>query len=164
MLSLAMTTWTLGSGGEPTEVVVVDLKVKNKSRKMSQEQSEEEDGVVETEVGPVDDETAETEVEFRPPRGTSRMPDDRSIITGTVGAEADKRDPGQTNRFGPLGGAKPKRPRFELPIPRTLGPRRMPPGAGGQPEESGTDRFSFEMPTQRIQDPVGSHRVPGQGK
>ena len=63
----------LGSGGEPTEVVVVDLKVKNKSRKMSREQSDEEDGVVETEVGRVDDETAETEVDCRPPRGTNRM-------------------------------------------------------------------------------------------
>ena len=111
-------------------MVVVDLKVKNKSRKMSWEQSEEEGGVVETEVGPVDDETAETEVDFRPPRGTSWMPDDRPIITGAVGAEADNCDPGQTNRFGPLGGAKPKRPRFELPIPRTLGLVRQSPGTG----------------------------------
>ena len=61
-------------------MVVVDLKVKNRSRKMSREQSEQEDGVVETEVGPVDDETAETEVDFRPPRGTNRMPDDSPII------------------------------------------------------------------------------------
>ena len=103
--------------------------------------------MVDTEVGPVDDETAETKVDFSPPRGTSRMPDDRPIITGAIGAEADKRDPGLTSRFGSLGGAKPKRPRFELPIPRTPGPRRMPPGAGTQPEQSGTDRFSFEMPT-----------------
>ena len=94
---------------------------------MSREQSEEKDGVVETEVGPVDDETAETEVDFRPPRGTNWMLDDRPIITGAIGAEADRHDPGQTTRFGSLGGAKPKRPRFELPIPRTPGPRRMPP-------------------------------------
>ena len=32
---------------------------------MSREQSDGEDSVVETEVGPVDDETAETEVDFR---------------------------------------------------------------------------------------------------
>ena len=44
-------------------MVVVDLKVKNKSRKMSREQYEEEDGVVEPGVGPVDDKTAETEVD-----------------------------------------------------------------------------------------------------
>ena len=38
-------------------MVGVDLKVKNKGQKMSREQSEEEVDVVETEVGPVDDET-----------------------------------------------------------------------------------------------------------
>ena len=103
---------------------------------MNQEESEEEDGVVRTEVLVGD----KTEVEFHPPRGTNRMPDDRSITTGAVRAEADKRDPGQTNRFGPPGGAKPKRPRFELPFP------------------------AFEMPTRRIQDPVDSHRVLGQGR
>ena len=43
----------LCSGGEPTKVVVVDLKVKNRSQKMSQEQSEEVYGVVETEIGPL---------------------------------------------------------------------------------------------------------------
>ena len=89
--------------------------------------------MVETEVGLIDDETAETEVDFRPPRGTNQMPDDRPIITRAIGAEAGKRDPGQTKRFRPLGKAKPKRPRFELAIPRTPGSRRMPPGAGAQP-------------------------------
>ena len=101
--------------------------------------------MVETEVGPVDDETAETEVDFRPPRGTNQMLDDRPIITGAAGAEADKRDLGQTSRFGSLGGAKPKQPRFELPSSQTPGPLRIPPGAGTQLEESGNDRFSFEM-------------------
>ena len=82
------------------------------------------------------DETAGTEVEFRPSRGTNRLPDDLPIIMGAVGAEVDKGDPGQTNRFGPPGGAKPKRPRFELPFPRTPGPHRIPPGTGVQQEES----------------------------
>ena len=68
-----------------------------------------------TEVGPVGDENVETEVEFRPPRETNRMSEERPIITGVVGTETDERDPGQTNRFGSLGGAKPKRPKFELP-------------------------------------------------
>ena len=75
------------------------------------------------------------------------MMEERPIITGAVGAEADEQDPGQTNRFGSLGRAKPKQPKFELAIPRTPGPRGMPPGTGGQPEEPRTDQFSFEMPT-----------------
>ena len=76
----------LGSGGEPTEVVVVDLKVRSKSRKMSRERSEEEDGVVGTEVGPMSNENVETEVDYRPLRGTNQMLDDRPIIMGAVGA------------------------------------------------------------------------------
>ena len=75
-------------------MVMVDLKVKNKSRKMSREHSEEEDGAVRTEVL-VNDETTETEVDFRPPRETNLIPDDRPIITGAVRAEVDKRDPRQ---------------------------------------------------------------------
>ena len=66
------------------------------SWKMRQEQSEEEDGVVRTEVL-AEGEAAETDVEFCQLRGTNRMPDDRPIITGAIGAEADKCDPGQTN-------------------------------------------------------------------
>ena len=46
----------LGRIGEPTEVVIMDLKVRNKGRKMSREQSEEEDGVMGTNVGRVSDE------------------------------------------------------------------------------------------------------------
>ena len=61
-------------------MVVVD-------QKFEEQKSEDEpgavrrDGVVETEVGPVDDGTAETEVDFRPPRGSNRVPEDRPIIT-----------------------------------------------------------------------------------
>ena len=65
------------------------------------------DGVVITEVL-VRDETAETEVDFRPPRGNNLMPDDRPIITEAVGADSAKCAPGQTNRFGSLGRAKAK--------------------------------------------------------
>ena len=53
-------------------MVVVDLKVRNKSLKMSREQPEEEDDVMGTEVGPVSDENVETEVEFCPPVGLTR--------------------------------------------------------------------------------------------
>ena len=91
---------------------------------MRREQSDGEDGVVETDVGPVDDETAETEVDFRLPRGYDRMPEDRPIIKGAVGAQMDKRDPGQTSRFGSLGGAKPKRPRDHTACRREPGHSR----------------------------------------
>ena len=144
----------MGSGGEPTEVVVGDLKVKNRSQKMSREHSEEEDGVVRTKVL-VSDETAETEAEFRPPRGTNRMPDDRPIITGAVGVEEGKRVPRQTNRFGSLDRAKRKRPGDELPIQQTPGPRRSPPGAGAQPVMPVNDRFMFERPKPTYQSPDG---------
>ena len=67
---------------------------------MNREQSDGEDSVVETEVDPVDDETAETDVNFRPPRGSDlgpdQMPKDIPIITVAVGAEEEKRDLGQT--------------------------------------------------------------------
>ena len=55
-----------------------------------------------TEVGPVDNETAEIEV----PRGSDRMSEDGPVIAGAIGAEADRSDPGQQHRFVTLGGAK----------------------------------------------------------
>ena len=107
--------------------------------------------MVETENGPVDDETGETEVNFRMPRGSDpgpdQMPRDIPVVTGTVGTEADTLDPGQTRRLWPPNGAKPKLPRYDLPIQRTPGPRRPLPGAGTQPVKPVTDRFAFEMPT-----------------
>ena len=142
-------------------MVVVGQKLKNRSQKMSQVQSGGEDGMVDTEVGPVDDETAETEVDFRPSRGSDRVPEDRPIITGAVAAEADERDPGRTRLLRSLGGAKPKRPRDGLPIPRTPGPRKPPPGAGTQPGKSVTDRFSFDMPTPMY--PGSGRQPPGAG-
>ena len=72
------------------------------------EQSDEEDGVVETENGQVDDVTAETEVNFRRPLGfdlgLELVPKDIPIIPGAVGAEADTPDSGQQRRIGPLAG------------------------------------------------------------
>ena len=59
--------------------------------------------MVETEVVPVDYETAETEVEFRLPRGSDpgadRMPKDIPVVTGAIGAELDMRDLGLTRRL-----------------------------------------------------------------
>ena len=137
----------LGSGGEPTEVVVVDQKFEKQKTEDEPGAGDGEDSMVGTEVVQVD---VETEVEFRQPRGSDpgldRMPEDIPAITGAVGAEADTRGPGQTRRLGPLSGAKPKRPRFGS-IRQTPGPRRPPPGAGTQPVRPVTDRFAFEMLT-----------------
>ena len=103
---------------------------------MSGEQSDGEDSLVGTEVVPVDDETAKTEVEFRRPRGSDpgqdRMPNNIPVVTGSIGAEADMSDLGQTRRLRPLSGAKPKRPRFELLFQQTPGSRRPLPDAGIQ--------------------------------
>ena len=53
---------------------------------MSREQFDGEDSVVETEDGPVEDETAETEVNFRMLRGSDPGPDqmqkDIPVVTG----------------------------------------------------------------------------------
>ena len=65
------------------------------------------------------------------------MPEDIPIVTGAP-------DPGQIRRLGPLSGAKPKQPRYELPIRPTPGPGRLVPCARIQLV---TDRFAFEMPT-----------------
>ena len=115
---------------------------------MSQEQSDRENSVVETEEGPVDDGTAATEMNLHMPRGSGLgselVPKNIPIVTGAVGAEADTPDPGQPLRLGLLGGAKPKWFTYEQPTQRTPGPGRSLPGAGTQPV---TNRFTFEMPT-----------------
>ena len=90
---------------------------------MSREQSDGEDSVVETEDGPVDDGTAETEANIRLPRGSDPgpelVPKDILIVTGDVHAEADTPDPRQPRQLGPLDGSKPKRPTYEIPTQRT---------------------------------------------
>ena len=151
----------LGSGGEPTEVVGLDQKLeqqKNRSQKMSREQSDGEDSVVGTGDGPVDDGTVETEMNFRLPRGSDPGPDrvqrDIPIVTGAVGTEAVTPAPGQTRQLG----AKPKRPKYELPIWPTPGPGRLVPRAGIQPV---TDRFAFKVPTPTYPGP--GRQLPGTG-
>ena len=129
---------------------------------MSREQSDGKYSVVVTGDGPVDDGTAETEVNFRLPRGSypgpDRVPMDMPIAMGAVGAEAVTPDPGQTRRLGPLIWTKPKRHKYELPIQPTPGPGRLVPGAGIQPA---TDRFAFEMPTLTYPGP--GRQLPGTG-
>ena len=129
---------------------------------MSGEQSDGEDSLVGTEVVPVVDETAETEGEFRgSDPGPDRMPKDIPVVMGAVGAEADTSDPGQTRRLGPLSVAKPKRPRFELPIQQTPGSHRPPTNAGTQPVKPVTDWFAFEMLTPMY--PGSDRQPPGAG-
>ena len=87
-----------------------------------------EDSLVETKVVPVDNESAETEVEFCRPRGSEpgpdRMPKDIPVVTGTIRAEADTRNPGQTYRLPPPPRAGPV---FELQNQQTSGSLRPPP-------------------------------------
>ena len=129
-------------------MVGLDQKLETRRREMSREQSDGEDSVVETEDGPVDDGTAETEVNLRLPRGSDPGPElvrkDIPIVPGAVGAEADPPDPGQTRRLGPLCGAKPKRCTYDPPTQRTPGPGGSLPGTGTQP---GTNWFAYELPT-----------------
>ena len=84
--------------------------------------------MVETEGVPVDDETAETEMEFHLPRGSDpgpdRMPKKIPVITP---------DPGQQHRLGPLSGAKPFQSSFKAPTLLALGLGSPPPKAGTQP-------------------------------
>ena len=73
-------------------MVVLDLEAKNRSWKMSREQSKEKDGVVETEVRPVDDDTAETEVDFRPDHsGCHWEPGDSRKSRGLTGSHLKRR-------------------------------------------------------------------------
>ena len=119
-----------------------------RSLKMSQEQSEEENGLVTAEDGQFDGETAEPEVIISLPRGSDPAPElvmqATPMGTGTVSADADTSDPGQHRRFGPLSGAKPKRFMDERSTLSTPGHSRPPPSTGTQPV---TDRFMYERLT-----------------
>ena len=72
--------------------------------------------------------------------------------------EADIPNLGQPRRLGPLGGAKPKRPTYELPTPPTTGPGQSLLGAGTQPV---ADWFAFKRPTPTYASPGRS--LPGAG-
>ena len=155
---------------------------------MSQEQSDGENGVVETEVGPVDDETAETEMDFRPPRGSDWMPgigqssrepserrrtsviQDRHADSGPW-AEPNQNDPGMSCQFRKLRDhagccREPGQPeesvtnRFSLEMPTPTYPRpgRQPPGAGTQPV---IDRYACAMPTTTYPGPARQPPVTG---
>ena len=114
-----------------------------RSLKMSQEQSEEENGLVTTEDGQFDGETAEPEVIISLPRGSDLAPE--LVMQATpMGPDADTPDPGQHRRFGPLSGAKPKRFMDERPTLSTPGHSRPPPSTGTQPV---TDQFMYELLT-----------------
>ena len=116
--------------------------------KMSQEQSEEENGLVTTEDGQFDGETAEPEVIIRLPRGSDPTPElvmrATPMSPGTVSADAGTPGLGQHRRFGPLSSAKPKRSMEEMLTLPTPGHDRPLPNTGTQPV---TDRFMYEMPT-----------------
>ena len=127
---------------------------------MSEEQSEEENGLVITEDGRFDDETAEPEVILHLPRGSDPAPELVPRATpmdpGAISGDADTSDPEQHHQFGPLSGAKPKRSMYEMPTLPTPGHGRPPPSTGTQPV---TDRFMHEMPT--LPTPVHNRPPPG---
>ena len=82
-----------------------------------------------------------------------QIPKDIPIPPGAVGLDVVIPNLEEQHRLEPPGGAKPKRPRYGLPIPRTPGPRRQLSGAGAQPVGSGDDRFAFEMPSPTYSGP-----------
>ena len=78
---------------------------------MSEEQSEEENGLVTTEDGQFDDKTAEPEVIIRLPHFSAELvPRATPMDPGAVNVDADIPGLGQHRRFGPLSGAKPMDP------------------------------------------------------
>ena len=105
--------------------------------RMSQEQSEEENGLVITEDGRFDDETAEPEVIICLPRGSDPAPElvplAKPMDPATVIVDADTPDLGQHRRFGPLSGTKPKWSMYEMPTLPTPVHNRPPPSIGTQP-------------------------------
>ena len=128
--------------------------------KMSEEQSEEENGLVTTEDGRFDDETAELEVIICLPRGSDPAPElvprATSMEPGIVSADADTPDPGQHRQFGPLNSDKPMDPGTvnvdaDTPDPGQL--RRFVPLSGVKP-------WMKCRPCQ-LQDMAGCRRVPG---
>ena len=129
---------------------------------MSEEQSEDENGLVTTEGGQLDDKTAEPEVILHLPRGSDPAPELVQRATpmdpGAVSADVDTPDPGQHRPFEPLSGAKPKPSIYEMPTLPIPGYGRPPPSTGTQPV---TDRFMYEMPT--LQTPGHGRWLPRTG-
>ena len=103
-----------------------------RSLKKSQEQSEEENGLVITEDGRFDDEPAE--VIIRLPRGSDPAPElvprTAPMDTGTVSMDADTPDPGQHRRFGPLSGANRNSPCMKCRPCQPRGIAGLRPGQG----------------------------------
>ena len=93
---------------------------------MSREQSDVEDGVVETGTDRFVDATAETEVELSLPLEVDMEPDwihkDIPIYPGAVSLDVVGPDPGTQHRVEPPNGAKPKWARHGLQLPRTPQP------------------------------------------
>ena len=83
---------------------------------MSQEQTDGEHSMAKTKVGPVDDGTAETEVNVRLVRGSDLGPEgaqkDIPIVTGVFG---DTPNPGRPRRLGPWAGPNRNGPRMSFP-------------------------------------------------
>ena len=137
--------------GEPTKVVVgrpeVRSQKKERSKKMSREQSDGEYSVVGTGIDRFVDATA-----------------------GAVGLDVVMPNLGEQRRLEPPGGAKLKWPRYGLLIPQTPGPRGQLPGVGAQPVGSGDGRFAFEMPSSTYPGPdrqlpgIGTHAACEDGK
>ena len=109
-----------------------------------------------TEDGRFDDETRESEVIIRLPRGSDPAPElvlrAPPMDPVAVSADPDTPDPGHNSRFGPLNAAKSKQFMYEMPNLPTPGHRRPPLSAGTQPV---TDQFINKMLTLK---------TPGQGR
>ena len=133
-------------------MVVVDQKLKKRSKKMNREQSDGENSMRETEVVPGGEDTGESEVELhlpheaglKPDRIPKDIPSDIPAAMGTAGADTDMHDPGQMRRFEAVGGSNSKQPRFDVPARETPGLHGLSPNAGTRPGKPGTDGLSFD--------------------
>ena len=133
-----------------------------KCEEQKPEQSEKEDGVVRVNIL-AGDETAETEVEFRPPRGTNRMPDNRPIITGPSQRRRTSVIRDRQTVSGPRVGLN----RNGQSLSCRFRKLRDHTGYHREGENSQKSREPTSSPKcrpQHIRDPVDSRQVPGQGR
>ena len=77
-------------------MVVVDQKLKKRSKKMNREQSDGEDSPRETEVVPGGEDNGELRLPHEAGLKPNRIPKDIPAAMGTAGADMDMSDPGQT--------------------------------------------------------------------